>query len=170
MKRPLLVLWLLLAACGGAGPHGPAFAARGATVEATLPLLDGGEIELATLRGKPLVVHFFTTWSLPAQYDIDELRAARKAEPADSFKILGVGLDKDGYRLIAPFRDAERIDWLVALPSAEVLAGESVFGNVMAEVPSTVVVDADGRVVWTHRGPLPPGELARQLATLHAHR
>jgi hypothetical protein len=40
----------------------------------------------------------------------------------------------------------------------------------MAEVPSTVLVDAEGRVVWSHRGPLPPGELARRLASLHPHR
>ena len=161
---------LALPACGGGLPPAAPFAREGAEVDTTLPLLDGGEIDLASLRGKPLVIHFFTTWSLPAQGDLDELRAARTAEPKDSFKILGIGLDKDGYKLIAPFRDAARIDWLVALPTSDVIAGQSVFGNVMAEVPSTVIVDARGHVVWTHRGPLPAGVLARQLASLHPHR
>ena len=67
-------------------------------------------------------------------------------------------------------RDAAGIDWLVALPSPELTGGKSVFGDVMAAVPSTVLVDAGGHVVWSHRGPLPAGVLARQLASLSEHR
>jgi peroxiredoxin len=171
--RAVVVALALVGSAGGCGPSlppKPPFAESGAEVDGILPLLDGGEIELATLRGKPLVVHFFTTWSLPAQADLDELRATQEAQPADSFKILGIGLDVDGYKLIAPWRDAAQVDWLVALPSADVTAGKSAFGNVMAEVPSTVLVDAQGQVAWSHRGPLPPGELARRLASLQPHR
>ena len=164
------VTFATLVACGGALPPAAPFAEAGAEVDATLPLLDGGEIALPSLRGKPLVIHFFTTWSLPAQGDLDELRAARAARPKGSFAIVGVGLDKDGYKLIAPYRDAARIDWLVALPTAELSAGKSVFGDIMAAVPSTVIVDASGHVAWTHRGPLPAGLLARQLASLSEHR
>ncbi len=178
-RAQLFVVWATWAAwttgagvgCGGpALPPAAPFAARGAQVEGVLPLLDGGEIELASLRGKPLVIHLFTTWSLPAQVDLDELRAARAAVPEGSFTILGIGLDVDGYKLIAPWRDAAGIDWLVALPTAEMADGKSVFGNVMAAVPSTVLVDGRGRVVWSVRGPLPAGELERQLARLGVHR
>jgi peroxiredoxin len=155
--------------CGDMLPPASPFAARGDVVDLTLPLLDGGEVDLGSLRGQPVVIHFFTTWSLTAQADLDELRAARKADGAQ-VKLLSIGLDLDGYQLIAPYRDAAGIDWLVALPTADVSTGKSVFGDVMASVPSTVLLDDEGRVAWVQRGPLPHGALTRQLATVRAHR
>jgi hypothetical protein len=165
MTRVLLLV-CLLAACGGParGPEGPA--ARGAGVAGLVPLLDGGELELASLRGQPLVVHFFTTWSLPSQADVEELLATREQLGRDHVHILGIALDPEGYKLVSPWRAGAGADYTIALATPEILAGQSPFGDVLAAVPSTVLVDAGGSVAWSHYGPLAKGELARRIKAL----
>jgi peroxiredoxin len=172
--RWLVLLGLLacggpgLLACGGVDPPPQApFARKGDLVGGRLELVDGGELELASLRGRVVVVHFFDTLGLGTFTDVDELRAVRQAYP--ELVVVGVGLDPSP-RLLAQWRDSERIDWFVARPSERILSRESVFGDVMAMAPSVVLVDRSGQVAWTWRGPLPKGELARHVASLERGR
>lgn len=160
-----LLLALAAPACGPSPPPAPPFAARGEVVDLVLPLLDGGEVAFPAMRGKVVVVHFFATWSVASDSDLTELRAVREAV-GDGVALVSIALDKDGYKLVAPWRDAEGVDWLVALTTPEIVSGQSVFGDVMAAVPATVLLDADGAVAWAHRGPLPPGELTRRVTAL----
>src|SRR5512133_1021926 len=114
---PALAL-AVLAACPHRGPAPRAGA--GPAVHLVLPALDGGEVDLAAYRGHVVAVQFFTTWSLAAQEDLGELRALRAAHP--DLILVGVGMDPDGYRLIAPWRDVVGVDWMIALPSPELAA------------------------------------------------
>jgi hypothetical protein len=151
-------------ACGGlsgGAPREPV--ARGTAVAGRLPLVDGGDLELSSLRGRFVVIHVFATWSLDAAADVDELKAARAAVGPTRLTIVGVALDPQGYTLVAPWRAAAGVDWPIVLATAEVTSGDSALGDVMAAVPMTVLVDPDGRVVWSVRGPLPRGELSRHV-------
>lgn len=157
-----------LAACPrGGGDAGPPPPQQGAWVSLVLPALDGGEIDLVAYRGHVLVVHFFTTWSVAASLDVAELRRTR-AEVGEALAVVGVGLDPEGYKFVAPWRDAEQVEWMVALPTPQLTSGHTVFGNVMAVVPSTVVVDRQGRIAWSRRGQLARGELAKVVRSLEA--
>ena len=145
----------------------PRLVVQGPPVEVILPALDGGEIDVSGYRDRVLVLHFFTTWSLSAQADLVELgRAERSARPG-SLAIVGVALDLDGARLITPWRDAAGVSHSIALATDEVRAGDTAFGRVDV-VPTTIVLDRDGQIVWRHEGGLPPGELARLVGILEA--
>lgn len=164
--RPLqvlvaLALVLALTACGGAGRGAAAGGVHdGEVLDGAWPLATGGEIDLATLRGRVVVVHVFTTWSIASDEDVAELRAARALAP-DEVVLVSLGLDPDGAALLLPWRDAVGCDWPVAMPTQDVLAGESALGDVMALVPRTAVLDRRGRVAWSHEGVLTPGALPR---------
>jgi hypothetical protein len=164
-----LVLAAALLACPGRGTKLGVRAPgdRGAPIELVLPALDGGEIDLASHRGKVVVVHFFTTWSLASQIDIAELQRARAAASPDEVVVVGVGLDPNGYALIAPWRDATGADYVIALPTQEVRSGTSSFGAVV-RVPMTVVLDRAGRPAWRHADGLPRGVLAEVVRSLVA--
>ena len=141
---------VLLAACGGAPsapdrPHGEVYL--------TLDTLDG-EINFSTLRGKVVVAHFATTWSLAAQVDQEELRRAATG----GVPVIEIMLDPD-HRLVRTWAAAARLSWPIALASAEVIDGKTAFGKVSL-VPATFVLDRGGRIVWARAGSLPPGELA----------
>lgn len=165
----VLAAALAVAGCGGGGARrGPVVRADGPVVRLVAPALDGGELDLAAWRGRIVVVHFFTTSSLAAALDLDELRAARAAAAPGEIVLLGIGLDEAGYAFVAPWRDAERVDWHVALPTAELRAGRTAFGDVMRFVPSTFVLDRAGRIAWSRRGQLARGELVEVVRSLEA--
>ena len=161
-RMPARAALLLLALLGGCPPAGTGPGA-GRPVELVLPALDGGDVVFASYRGHPVVVQFFTTWSLASQADQDQLRAARAACP--DAVLVGVGIDPDGYALIAPWRDAAGVDWMIGLPTPQLAEGATPFGRITV-VPTTVVLDRHGQVAYRHEGPLPRGELVRVVRSL----
>jgi hypothetical protein len=150
-----LLICLLLAACGARTTPPPYRA--GETVYLTLPALDGGEVSFESWRGRPVLVHFMTTWSLAAQVDLEELRAAQKAVP--DLVLVEISLDEN-YRLIDAWRAGAGVDWTILLPIPALLEGGTPLGK-PTTVPTTVLVGRDGTVRWGHIGGLPAGTLAR---------
>jgi len=144
------VLALVLAACGGAvvRPSGP-------PISLTLTALDGGDIDVAAYRGKVVVLHLFTTWSFDAQADL--LALGQVASRGDAV-VIGIALDLDGRRLVAPWRTASEVRYLVGLADDDLRAGRSALGRVDV-VPTTVVLDRAGRVAARVERSLSDGEL-----------
>jgi hypothetical protein len=165
--RRALVALALVAACGGASARGPApLAPIGAPMLLTLPALDGGAIDVARHRGQVVVIHVFTTASLAAAADVDQLEAAAKAGRAI---VIGVALDLDGRPLVAPWRAGSGVTYLVALADDAVRAGKSPLGTTTA-VPITIVLDRRGRPVARIERQLAPGELDAIIAGAAASR
>jgi len=154
-------LFALLLSCA-AHPGKPARARR--PIDLVLPALDGGQIELSRLRGRVVVLHVFTTWSMASQADVDQLITAHRAYPS-RLRVVGLALDPDGYRLVAPWRTAMRIPYLIALSTEAVRSGRSSLGRIR-EVPTTILVDSDGTVAATVEGPLARRQLRELLADL----
>ena len=152
-----LAAGLAAGACHGPAPVAP----RSAPIALTVPALDGGELELSRLRGKVVVLHVFTTWSLAAQVDVEQLQAA---DQADDVEVVGLALDADGRPLVAPWRAAGQVRYLLVLATDEIRAGTSALGP-LPEVPTTLVLDREGRITARVERQLQPGELARLVAS-----
>jgi len=167
MKRALTAAAVVLAlgaaggGCGCGGPPRPSYPRE--PVRVVLPAIDGGNVDFASLRGTPVAVQFFTTWSVAAMSDVEELRRARE-KTGGRLEIVSVGLDPNGAVLIFPWRDEVRADWWVATSTPETIAG-TLFGQIEF-IPTTFVLDAAGRIVWRHEGQLPPGRLAGVVQSL----
>ena len=159
----LAIATLVAAGCGPGARGAAALPARGPEAALALPGLDGGTVDLGAERGRLVVVHVFTTWSLAAQADVAELQRVRDRRPG-RLALVGVGLDPDGAVLIAPWRDGAGVDYPIALPGP-IAAGETPFGAVRA-VPVTFVLDRAGRLAWRHDGPLPHGLLEQVVRNL----
>ncbi len=154
-----VVLGTLLAlapACGGPQAARP----RSAPVALSLPALDGGQLELATLRGQVVVLHVFTTWSMAAQLDVEQLALA---DGAPDVAVVGIALDPDGRMLVAPWRAAGEVRYLIVLADDAVRAGRGALGP-LPEVPTTFVLDDEGRITARVDGQLRASALARLIA------
>jgi hypothetical protein len=164
VTRAWLALGLVLLACGPGARSAPAApVAPGTPVTLVLPLVDGGDLDLTTLRGHWVALSFVATWSLDAGDDVAELRAARDTLGKDTLDVVSVALDPQGYKLVAPWRAANHIDWFVALSTPELRSGESAIGQAVAVVPTTVLLGPDGTVMASWRGPLPKGAIVRAV-------
>jgi thiol-disulfide isomerase/thioredoxin len=122
----------------------------------TLPELKGGKVRLAGYRGKIVVINFWTTWCTACVVEIPELVQLEKQHKGDVV-VLGVSLDSlpddDGDQ--APTNSLDEIRGKVARVVQSKNINYPVFLDVHdeagdqyngGELPTTVIVDADGNV------------------------
>jgi hypothetical protein len=150
MKKALVALALALAACGG----GTAAVKRGEPMNMSIEPIDGGSTSLAEMRGRVIVLHVFAGWSLAAQADVPQLVELARAEPRVA--VIGIGVDPEGRQVLAPWRDANAIPYLI-------VAADHVSPPLdpVTTVPSTIILDREGREVARIDRGLADGELAK---------
>lgn len=163
------VLFLLLAACGKQ-PSLPApdVASQASTASVTFsyPTVDGGApLRSEALRGRPAVIIFLTTFDLASQAQarfVSTLVARKGAKISAAAIVLEPNENRP---LVLAFRDALRLRYPVA-QSMDPTSGESGFGEVT--VPTTVILDAQGRIVWRRAGISTDAELTEAIAHVPA--
>jgi cytochrome c biogenesis protein CcmG/thiol:disulfide interchange protein DsbE len=150
-------LWVLLALLGLAVVgrlRAPALPER--APEFALPALDGTWVRLAELRGRPVVLNFWATWCGPCRVEIPAF--ARLAARRPDVTVLGIAADgtPDELRAAAAELGAS---YPVLRGTPEVFAAYGV-----TTYPTTVVLDAEGRVVHAHTGLMLDPHLSFALA------
>ncbi len=143
---PTLALALLAgtATATGPGPVAPDFA---------LPARDGGEVRLSELKGQVVMINFWATWCGPCRQEMPLLQQIHaKYEPL-GFTMLGVNVEPDS---------AAAQTWLKGMPVSFPILFDvksqvsSSFG--VEAMPSSVLIDREGRVRHVHRGYKPGDE------------
>jgi peroxiredoxin len=126
-----------------------------------LPGLDGGQVDLAALRGRPVVVNFWATWCEPCVREFPLLRQAAAGHRADRLAVVGV-LTSDRPAAARDFVGAYGATWPVGLDPAATTAGR--WGAV--GLPHTYFVRPDGTLASHQLGELTRPALDRQLALI----
>ena len=157
MSRSLAVAVAALAACAHAPPP----------VSLTLPRADtGAPFSVAGSRANATIVYFFTTWCVLCQAMEGAVAQAAAQGAPDGIQVVGIALDREGRRLIAPWVAATRPPYPVLVGGAEVAAGRTAFGPIPA-VPTVLILDREGRPRQGASGLVTAGELleaARKVA------
>jgi len=134
----------------GGGPIALRFYKNPATMsDFTIRDLDGRTISLASLRGKVTLVNFWATWCGPCRAEIPDLVALQQ-KYRDQLQILGISEDEASPETVKQFAAKFNVNYPVAMVTPEL---EKLFGNVSA-LPTTFVIDREGRVVQKHVGML----------------
>ncbi len=60
-----------------------------------LPALGGGELDLATLRGRVVVVNFWATWCPPCVTEMPSLEGLHRALGKEGLAVVGISVDED---------------------------------------------------------------------------
>lgn len=138
--------------------------ARGGAPEApqfTLERLDGaGELSLASLRGKTVVLNFWASWCEPCKQEAPEFKRAAEAF-GDRVTFLGVDM-LDGPGPAARFMKSAKIPY----PSVSDVRGVTSKRYGITGVPETIFIDRDGIVAGRYIGALRRGELMRLVEDL----
>jgi thiol-disulfide isomerase/thioredoxin len=109
--------------------------------------LDGRRISSAEGSGKVMLVNFWATWCNPCRQEIPELIALQE-KYKDQLLILGVSVDEGPPEEVRKFVAEQRINYPVVMATPEL---NKVFPRPDA-VPTTFVLDREGRVVQRHVG------------------
>lgn len=155
---------------GGAtrAPEGPtsqppeshtASAAVGEQATGAFESMDGGQIDLESYRGTPLVVNFFASWCTPCVTEMPDLEQVHQAFRSD-VAFLGLAV-RDTAEATQRLVDDTGVTYDIGRdPSGDLLVA---FGG--TSMPTTVVIDADGAVTSATTGALTAEELTRVIET-----
>lgn len=124
----------------------------------TLPLLDGGELDSASITGTPTILSFWATWCRPCWKEIPVLQ---QLDSSGTVQVVSIALDEAGEQIVRPFVERHDMRYTVLLGDQNTFER---FGGFT--IPYTLVLDADGIVVDLYRGPVTHEALSADLADL----
>lgn len=123
----------------------------------------GPAAELArTLPGNVVLVSFFATWCFPCVAELPTLQALQRDYGPQGFRMVGVGMDLEGAKVLEPFAYSMELNYPVLLADERIREGKSVFGPIRA-LPTTVLMDREGRVLGAWQGMAPHEAVAKAI-------
>ena len=126
--------------------------------------LDGRRLDLASFRGRPLVLNFWSSWCGPCRAEQEGLELANRTLSRREVPLVGINIRDDPGAAVSYLEE-----FGVGYPSlfdrpATLAARLGALGP--QAPPYTLVVDAQGRVAARVFGALPGGRPERQAALL----
>ena len=109
--------------------------------------LDGKPISLDELKGKIVLLNFWATWCGPCRAEIPDLIDLQN-KYKDKFAIVALATDEDDPRLVKKFSQKAGINYRVGMSTDEL---REAYGGIPA-LPTSFVIDTEGRVVQKHVG------------------
>jgi cytochrome c biogenesis protein CcmG/thiol:disulfide interchange protein DsbE len=122
----------------------------------------GKLVHLSDFKGKVVLLDFWATWCGPCNIEIPWFTEFERKYKDRGFEVLGVSMDDDGWTAISPFVAAKKINYRVLLGDDK--TGD-LYGSVEA-LPTSFVIDRDGRIASTHVGLSGKKEFADEIERL----
>jgi len=123
-------------------------AAWGDAPDFTLPKLGGGDFRLSSLSGKVIILDFWATYCPPCRMEIPDFVTLYKKYQNQGLEIVGVALDRDGERVVAPFAEKFHINYTILLGDRAVTKK---YGGIRY-IPTTFLIDRGGNIVKKYVG------------------
>jgi cytochrome c biogenesis protein CcmG, thiol:disulfide interchange protein DsbE len=149
---PWLVAAAVVVAAGFAlwGTAPPPPLTRGSKApEFALPVLDGQQpLDLASLRGKVVLLNFWATWCKPCEDEMPAMQRLHAALSGDAFELVAVSVDS-GDAEVRAFRDRLALSFPILLdPQKEISRRYQTF-----RYPESFLIGRDGVVIERYVGP-----------------
>lgn len=152
------------AAVAGAGlawrkyqPQAMSSGAESALWPLTFARLDGSDLRMAPLRGKPLLLNFWATWCPPCVEELPLLSRFYNENAAKGWQVLGLAVDQ--LESVNRFLAKAPVSFPVALAGVAGVELAKSLGNLSGGLPFTVVFGSDGSVVHRKMGKVTPDDL-----------
>jgi peroxiredoxin len=142
---------LRLAACAAfavlAGTASSAIAPATAAPDFTLNAMAGPNLRLKEQRGRVVMVNFWATWCAPCRQEMPHLNRLYEKYRGAGFVLLGVNVDED----VAKAADVAAKLGVTFPVLLDTQKSVSKLYDV-STMPSTMIIDRDGKVRYVHRG------------------
>jgi thiol-disulfide isomerase/thioredoxin len=140
----LLVMTALAVAVGAASA---AITPAGTAPDFTLPSMGGPNLRLQEQRGRVVMVNFWATWCGPCRVEMPHLARLYDKYRGSGFVVFAVNIDEDP-------RKAASLATQLGMRFPVLLDTDKKVSRLydLSTMPSTVLIDRDGRVRYVHRG------------------
>jgi peroxiredoxin len=135
--------------------------ALGTAPDFVLPLLGGGEVALAQLRGRTVILDFWATWCAPCEVQMPILDALWRDRKDDRLMIVGVSVDVDPPATVADWIDERGFGYPIALGDQALAMRYGLLG-----FPALVLIDPEGRIQARHTGVWSREEIEARLEAM----
>jgi peroxiredoxin len=125
----------------------PAVSPLAAAPDFTLRTMGGPNMRLQEQRGRVVMVNFWATWCGPCRQEMPQLNRLYEKYRAAGFVLLGVNVDEDVHK-------AEDVVAKLGVKFPVLLDTDKTVSKLyeLSTMPSTVLIDRDGKVRYVHRG------------------
>jgi hypothetical protein len=113
--------------------------------------LDDRPVSSTAMRGKPTVIAFITTGDIIGQAQVDFLVAMDRNDGKKVNYALVALHPRKEIVLVEAYIGTLKVEFPVALGDPSVMTPAGPFGEIPA-VPTVVILDRDGKIVWKHTG------------------
>jgi len=134
----------------------------------TLKDLNGNDVSLSDFKGKVVLVNFWATWCEPCRTEIPWLIDLQHKYADKGFVILGIALDDEGKKAVAPFVAKERfdVDGKQEPMDYKILIGDDAaaekFGGLFG-YPTSILISKDGKQIKRITGIISPDEMTKTI-------
>ena len=113
----------------------------------TLPSLDGPNLRLQEQRGQVVMINFWATWCGPCREEMPHLSRLYDKYRPSGFTVFAVNIDEEPQK-------AARLAKQLGMRFPVLLDTDKKVSRLydLSAMPSTVLIDRDGRVRYLHRG------------------
>jgi peroxiredoxin len=119
---------------------------------------EGGELALASLRGRSLVVNFWATWCPPCVKELPDLDRFQADHAARGWQVVGIAIDSP--TAVRKFLARQPLRFPIGVAGLEGTELARQLGNSAGGLPFTVVLDPAGRIVQRKLGATTYAELS----------
>ncbi len=124
----------------------------------------GGELDMAKLKGKPLLINFWATWCAPCVRELPEIERWYQAYRGQGWQVLGLAVDSA--KPVQEYLGRVRLTFPIALAGLDGTDLIHQLGNLQGGLPFSVAFASDGRVGQRKLGETSFDELARWAAAM----
>ena len=120
---------------------------RRAMPELAMERLDGGVWRIVDRRGQVVLINYWATWCGPCQVETPGLVSLARRLGPNGLAVVGVSMDEGDRKKVRDFVERFQIPYPVVFPEEM-----SQLGTGMVGLPTTILVDREGRVAKTYIG------------------
>ncbi len=118
----------------------------GRRIELEGSTIQGKSFSLASLRGKPVVVHYWATWCEPCKQDMKLLRRLQANYQRAGLQLVGINVDATG-EAAAGYLKENPLPWTQMFEPGGLESSRLAKTLGVQTLPTMMLIDADGKVV-----------------------
>ena len=112
---------------------------------------NGTTIRLSDFKGKVVILDFWATWCAPCRMEIPGYVELYDKYKSQGLEIIGVSLDRDGWKPVRPFMDQYNVNYPIVLGDMNIVQA---YGGIQS-IPTTFIINRNGEVVERKIGARP---------------